>query len=343
MVNSLTGFRLASSGVNLASSATTPEQRAVVTAPSSSSPNKGSDSKSSTKLLRYPLKAIHNNTDYLQIQIFKFEPPKIDLGRFEGPNPNFTLPESSASQNQKNILRTIYLPIPSGIKDDNTASWNSGTVGPLEGFGISAGLGVVSSGGDIAGAAMEAFSKGSETLKSLMQNSSAQNALQKYFAGSAVQAAGGNVTAQGVVSRFTGNVINNNQELLFEGPGLRSFDFTFDLSPRFAEEAEVVKEIIRQFKKSMAPKKNSVQGLFLGTPDVFGLTYKTGSQPHNFLNQFKICALTNMTTNYAASGAYATYPDGTPVHMQLTLSFQELNPIYDVDYNTPKGEQGVGY
>lgn len=294
-------------------------------------------------LLRYPRKAIDANTDYLEIQVFKFEPPQIDLSRFEGSNPNFNVPEASASQQKKNILRTIYLPIPSGIKDDNVASWNSGTIGPLEGFGISAGLKVISSGNAIVGAAQEAFSRGSNTLMELMKNPDAQNALQKYIAGAAVATAGGNVTAQGVVSRFTGNVINNNQELLFEGPGLRSFDFTFDLSPRFAEEAEVIKEIIRQFKKSMAPKKNSVQGLFLGTPDVFGLTYKTGSQPHKFLNQFKICALTNMTTNYTGSGAYATYPDGTPVHMQLTLSFQELNPIYDIDYNTPKGEQGVGY
>ena len=54
-------------------------------------------------------------------------------------------------------------------------------------------------------------------------------------------------------------------------------------------------------------------------------------------------ALTNMTVNYTASGAYATYEDATPVHLQMTLQFQELNPIYNEDYDDIPLEKGVGY
>jgi hypothetical protein len=48
-----------------------------------------------------------------------------------------------------------------------------------------------------------------------------------------------------------------------------------------------------------------------------------------------------MSVNYNGSAQYATYPDATPVHMQLTLQFQELSPIYAEDYKN--SDIGVGY
>ena len=50
-----------------------------------------------------------------------------------------------------------------------------------------------------------------------------------------------------------------------------------------------------------------------------------------------------MSVNYNGSAQYATYADATPVHMQLTLQFQELTPIYAEDYETEEGRYGVGY
>jgi hypothetical protein len=44
---------------------------------------------------------------------------------------------------------------------------------------------------------------------------------------------------------------------------------------------------------------------------------------------------------------HATYVDGTPISMQMDLSFSELTPIYNEDYNEiekfEKGHLGVGY
>ena len=64
---------------------------------------------------------------------------------------------------------------------------------------------------------------------------------------------------------------------------------------------------------------------------------------HPFLNTFKPCALKSMNVDYTASGSYATYEDATPVHMKLTLSFQELNPVYFSDYDGLTDNDGVGY
>ena len=50
-----------------------------------------------------------------------------------------------------------------------------------------------------------------------------------------------------------------------------------------------------------------------------------------------------MGMNYTGSGSYTTYADKTPVHMKLNLSFTELNPIYNEDYDSNVGKQPVGY
>ena len=101
--------------------------------------------------------------------------------------------------------------------------------------------------------------------------------------------------------------------------------------------------MLRLFKKSMSAKKGGDKGIFISSPDVFKLCYKTGGENHKFLHNFKPMALLNMSVNYTGSGTYATYDDTTPVHMKLSLSFQELNPVYAEDYDTEEGSLGVGY
>ena len=105
-------------------------------------------------------------------------------------------------------------------------------------------------------------------------------------------------------------------------------------TPRSPEEGLVVKNIIRSFKKSMSarlntPENNEADGkLFLGAPDLFLIRYLHQGKDHPFLNAFKPCALTQLTTNYTGAGIYSTYNDGTPVQIKLRMVFKEVNPIY---------------
>ena len=100
----------------------------------------------------------------------------------------------------------------------------------------------------------------------------------------------------------------------------------------------------------MSAKIGSENGIFLGTPNVFELTYKQGPKKHPFLHTFKQCALTDMSVNYTGEGVYATYGgsggggEGTPVSMILELGVKELEPIYDTDYKGDDNlKEGVGY
>ena len=54
-----------------------------------------------------------------------------------------------------------------------------------------------------------------------------------------------------LLARTVGAVINPNMELLFKGPTLRDFSFTYKLSPRSKEEESIIR-IIRFFKQGMS-------------------------------------------------------------------------------------------
>jgi hypothetical protein len=178
------------------------------------------------------------------------------------------------------------------------------------------------SGRDVTAAASE---KITEALNAARQSS---EEVRTYLVGQAIG-------VNNLLSRLNGKVLNPNLELLFQGPQLRPFSFTFKMSPRNSEEAKAVKEIIKFFKKNMAVVKEE-SNLFLRTPNVFKIKYLYGPnrEIHPAINLIKMCALTNCSVDYTPLGTYATYNEGTMVAYNISLSFQELTPIYDKDYDT---------
>ena len=152
---------------------------------------------------------------------------------------------------------------------------------------------------------------------------------------------------QSVISRSTGQILNNNLELLFKGVNLRTFPYNITFSPRSPKEGEVVKQIIRRLKASMAAKagefNGTAAGIFIQSPDVFQLKFLKDDVDHPFLHSFKLCALTGMSVNYTNAGTYTSYEDGTPVNIRMSLTFKELNPIYHEDYQQVGAGPGVGY
>ena len=136
-------------------------------------------------------------------------------------------------------------------------------------------------------------------------------------------------------------------ELLFGGPSLRNFRFNFKFTPRNEKESQQVKLIIRAFKRNMAPQAQGGTldsgNFFLKSPNVFSLRYRSGRKNHPFLNRFKQCFLTSVNTTYTGEGIYSTYDDGKPVSTVLDLTFKEIQPIYDVDYDAKPGTEAVGY
>jgi hypothetical protein len=250
-------------------------------------------------------------------------------------------------------FRTIYmveLPIPQDITDSNSVTWGEDRMNVLELAALNVAQTAMTGnlGENIVQTAEAAVTMLNTGVEIPGLTADTQAAVRAALSGAAIGALGSNVSARSVISRSTGQILNNNLELLFQGVNLRSFPFSITFSPRGPEESAVVKDIIRSFKMSMAPKAGEIDGsvslgMFLKSPDVFQLRYMKDDVDHPFLNAFKLCALTGMSVNYTNAGTYATYEDGTPVNIRMNLTFKELNPIYHEDYTQAAAGMGVGY
>ena len=251
---------------------------------------------------------------------------------------------------------TILLQIPSQVQDGNSASYGDSRMNGVVAAGAQAATDLMknvkfdnmSKSLTETGENLKAI--GNQTLGNLGGGAGIQDIATKFLTSKAVGALGGNVSVNQLLARESGEIFNPNMELLFNGPTLRSFRFSFKMTPRSSSEAEQVKLIIRSFKRNMAPKtaesssKSGSRGnFFLKSPNIFELRYRSGNQDHPFLHKFKQCFLTDVAVNYTGEGVYATYEDATPVSMILDLSFKELEPVYDVDYDSEQGQGGVGY
>jgi len=303
--------------------------------------NKPSQNNKSGKFnLRYPLKQIEKSTDYLEIQVKEYIAPNFNRDSIA------RQPTSSQSLKNSNIAGFIYLPIPQNIQDTNAVGWGEDRLNSLAAFGVGKGQEFIES-GSLQGMLDTVVSTG-KALGDIAVSGQAQNLSSAFFSSKAVNILGANTSLEGILARSSGQILNPNTELLFNGVKLRSFNFEFDLAPRSKDEADTIKKIIRQLKINMAPSTTTSgdeKGIFIKSPRAFQLTYKTGPNKHEFLNTFKPMALVNMSVNYTGSGTYATYSDATPVHMKLALSFQELNPVYAEDYDDAEsgGTTGVGF
>lgn len=313
-------------------------------------------------ILRYPYEALTDSTDYLQISILEYSRPSGLLGfsgtsgsrrnagdtLYAGNIQSNQLSESplnpqNASTSKRTSAGIILLPMPSNIQDGNSVTYADDTLN-----GITA---------EAVGTVYEAMKTSnlfdpasSSTILANEMGKLANLAIDnkdiilKSLAAQAVNVFGGNISIDQFLAREKGEIFNPNMELLFNGVTLRAFKFSFKMTPRNDKEMKQVKNIIRTFKQNMAPKTNgATSAYFLKTPNIFELTYKKGPDPHPFLHKFKQCALTDMAVNYTGENVYATYQDGTPVSMVMDLTFKELEPIYDTDYDAIEALEGVGY
>jgi hypothetical protein len=335
-------------------------------------------------LLLYPVDILKNQQDTLQITMYRYQPPAGDL--FTKKNFDYASVLVNGLQRNsalKEAIATTVLPIPSGIQDNNAIGWGDDSMNnltaavagnvnndPLKAGAGQAGLAALSTAIQAAFkvtlpqqsltqiATIADTAKISPTnINALMNNQQIKSSITSLL----LKNAGFEVPAETILARGYGIVPNSNLELLFQGPTLRSFGFTWRMSPRSEPEARNVKRIIRMFKQGSAPRKlNSQSGagaasLFLGTPNVFKLSYKTaGNKEISGLNKFKICALVNMSVVYAPDGQWAAYAEGQPVSIQLSLNFQEIEPVYESDYQnkifdnlgdnySPVKDDDVGY
>ena len=290
---------------------------------------------------RYPINQKEtDNFDFLKITCYDYE-PGLDLDATGGN----LFKIDDIDKRIKKRRGVVSLPMQPGISESSSVGYGNDTINPLQIAGASvAGEGIEQLSDLFTGKGMDLgglLASGANTL-SAAGKAVGEDVIKAYFAGQAIGA--------NIIGRSTGMTINNNLEVLFNGPQLRTFNYNYRFTPREPKEADKIRQIIRFFKKSMAPKR-STSRIFLKSPNVFKLkyTFKNGDF-HPFLNNIKICALNNFTVDYTPDGSYSTYEDdggrgdGSMTSYQVGMSFLEMTPIYNDDYwNDDEGKEGTGF
>lgn len=281
------------------------------------------------KNLKYPITLKAEDQDCITFTMLEYRPRKLSpTGIAQGS----AVERNRSTPTTKQRGRTVTLPIQPSISDSNTVNWGPDELSATAAIAAATAFSTIKDNSAGAAASIESIRKLIGTDKSGIGAG-----LAAYYAG---EAAG----VKGLLTRVTGAIINPNMELLFNGPQLRNFNFVFTLSARNDRESKVIRNIIRFFKQGMSTKRAKT-GLFLKTPHTFEIKYLHKGTEHKWINKIKECALTGCNVNYTPAGNYATYNDGSMTSYEITLSFGELEPIYDDDYGkgSTSFDSEIGY
>ena len=264
--------------------------------------------------LKYPVN-LNPRQDHILFTQVEYSPkPLTDTSTNTQGNP---LALGKRSDKRK-ILGKVILPIQSGILDGNAVVWGEDKLNAMDLFQINVMRAGITKG----------FGAAADTTGAAAKEVQLDAATEKGAFGLLIQQA---VSQKNVLARAEGQVVNDNNELLFQSPSLRNFSFTFKLSAREASEAKTIANIIRFFKQGMAPKRTQ-NSYFLKSPNTFLIEYRHNNGNHPGVNKIKECALMNCSVNYTPDGYYAAHADGYLVSYDMTMQFQELEPVFNDEY-----------
>ena len=305
---------------------------------------------------RWPNDQIQEETDYVFFQFGKYIPPfsQEALNKSWGDKSGYKKGGYDQSVSRMKVdpdLPSIMLPIPQDLSNAIAAGWQGKAFTGLGRAAISA----------MAGGSMDAAtSKIGDFTGNLraIQDSLTTSVLNL------VPGVGGNLDANDISGATRGVVLNPNAELLYDSPELREIGMSFKMVPRNQEEALIIHSICQAFRKAALPSwgaddvkplnkivnvgkegnfkvEERAEGFkgenFIRVPRLCKFTFMKGNKPHEYLTQFKPCAMSGVTVNFTPDNTYATYNDGAPVATELRINFQETKLIFADEVNMEGG------
>ena len=143
-------------------------------------------------------------------------------------------------------------------------------------------------------------------------------------------------------------VLNPRETIAFEGVGLRTHTFNWDLYPSNPKDSERIREIIHRLKSVVLPstvdignpESGGIARAFLAFPMVCKL-YLLGINDDFYMN-FKPAMVTSLTVDYGAGGTVAIMEGGRPAGVNIAMTFQELQIETSNDYTGVPSESVAG-
>lgn len=243
-------------------------------------------------------------------------------------------------------LSSISLYIPAGsLKTSFTGNYEGKEGAALKAAGTSVAAGLSSKFGELFRSMDAAAAKG--TIDAIGD------------VGNLIGQAGGGLLAQlsdktGFVSA-SGNTPNNYMALVYGGPNeFRQHTFDFKFFPKNKPESDTVRIIIDEFKRGTLPRMSAdVTGTrsgqtllepFFKSPRQHTIKFLKGNGDggNTYLFNIGISVITNMSVNYDPQSTVGFHDDGSPVQIDMSLTFKEIAFQIEPDAESVRAENLAG-
>ena len=298
---------------------------------------------------------IADQYDYLEMEILRYKQRNTRLKDLEARGGGGVIPTvtPAASSSATLVSQTIpsqpretsttqlipkgkiLLPVPDNVSYTDGPQWSDKSVGAIGRFGAQAVADAMD--GASAGNITESIAAAADVAKVDV----IKNAISKI-----------GVDPNALSQNIAGRIANPYLQQVFQGVGLRQFDFNWKLVPRNEEEQKSIHNIIKTlranvlpgFSDSFLPTQGSVDNddtekgfkgnqnvdRWLTLPNIFNLKWKYEGGEIDSLPKLKQCVCKNISVQYTPDGVWATrMMDGKPqpIAYNLTMSFGEMEII----------------
>lgn len=263
----------------------------------------------------------------------------LSLGPYSRPKP--------FAKSDFQINTVIHLPLPSEMRDDTAVNYTNqdlNTVGDAfngsDGIGASIGLrNIGSAGSTLLGAGAGAVAG---SIFGSGFGDTASRATEELFPPDQVMYA---------TQQYFGVAPNPNPSVMFTGPHLREFSFSWTLYAKTPEESVNIRRLISTLKKRALPE-NVISGSasILSYPYICQVNFYPWDSPNpnaitsnwgwtdRSIIKMKKCVIAAVNANYNPSNTPAFF-EGTkePVATQLTINLKEIEYMLSNDYGGGDG------
>jgi len=146
---------------------------------------------------------------------------------------------------------------------------------------------------------------------------------------------------------------NSHMALVYKGPNtFRQHTFAFKFFPKNKPESKTVRTIIEEFRFGTLPRMSGGSGVitdpFFKSPRHHTINFYRGGSgasgagsPNTKLFTIGKSVITNMVVNYDPQSVVSFHPDGSPVAIDMTLTFQEIELQINTKDSTSNGRDAL--
>ena len=283
---------------------------------------------------------VGSGTDYVIFEFGKYKPPFANESTDAADAKTaLDLYNASATAFKADDGSSVILPMPQDLSTEFQNTWAGKSFTSLGRAAVAA-LG--------AGNLSQASKIGDNDIFNAFKDAITSAGLNK------IPGVGGNLSMNDISGSSRGVILNPNAEVLYEAPNLREIGMVFKMVPQSQEEANSILKICQTFRKAASPsygvedtdlgklsssfssteEKEVLKGVnYIHVPKLCKFTFMTGGGVNKKIAQYKPCAMTRVDVNYTPDGTYATYSDGTPVAITLSVSFMETKLVFANEIN----------